>query len=63
MVILSGLLISLQSVFDKCQVAVIVFDVNQHVTLRAAKQYWEKVKSRVGSYPTKFILVGNKVAS
>lgn len=59
----SGLLISLQAIFDKCQVAVIVFDVNQHNTLRVAKQYYEKVKYRVGNYPTKYILVGNKVRS
>ena len=51
----------MQSVFDQCQVAVIVFDVTEDRTLKVAKRDVNKVKAKVGNYPTKFLLAGNKV--
>ena len=51
----------LQGIFDQCQVVVIVFDVARDVTLKVAKRDLLKVKDKVGNYPTKFLLAGNKV--
>ena len=50
-----------QSVYQKCEAAVIVFNVTDYATLKAAKQCLTKLKRKVGDYPTKFILVGNQV--
>ena len=52
-----------QSVYDKCGAAILVFDVTDYRTLKAAKQYLTRVKGKVGNYPTKFLLVGNKVCT
>ena len=51
----------MQAVFDQCQVAIVVFDVTVDRTLKVAKQDMKKVKEKVGNYPMKFLLAGNKV--
>ena len=48
-------------VCDKCEVAIVVFDLNNLDTLTEANNIIDLIKKKVDGYPTQFLLAGNKV--
>ncbi|XP_065903685.1 uncharacterized protein [Dysidea avara] len=47
-------------VCDKCEVAIVVFDLNNLDTLTEANNIIDLIKKKVDGYPTQFLLAGNK---
>jgi len=50
-----------QNIYDHCEAAIVVFDVNDENTLRLAKAWIETIKKQVKDFPTRFLLAANKV--
>ena len=52
----------LQEVYKQCEVAIVVYDVTNHNSLRAAKHWITNIKAKSNNFPTQILLVANKVA-
>ena len=47
--------------YENCGAAVLVFDVNDYETAKKARTLGNNIKGKTGNFPTKFLVVGNKV--